>query len=145
MPAQQVHVQRTIPGEAAAIFAVYADHARWKEWVGVPARIERAGSPDPNGAGCIRVLGPRPFAAREEILEFSPPDRLTYRVLSGGLPMRNHHATVDFTPVGGGVRIDWRCEFESVVPGLGGIFRRNVSRLFGRVLDGIAKAQIPAG
>jgi hypothetical protein len=118
---------------------VYTDHAGWAEWGGVgTARIEREGSPPPNGAGCIRVLGPGRFAAHEEILDFEPGRRMTYRIVKGGIPIRDHFGEVLFEPDGDGTRIVWRCRFESKIPGLGPVFRALVARLFRGVLDGMA-------
>lgn len=109
----------------------------------IRARIDREGDPAPNGAGCIRVLGPGPFAAHEEILSFEEGKRMTYRILKGGLPIRDHFGEVDFEPDGDGTRIRWRCRFESKVPGLGPLMRVGVTRMFRGVLDGLAEKKFP--
>ena len=141
---QHVEVTRRIAGPVEEVFATYTDHVGWAEWGGVArAEIEREGDPPPNGAGCIRVLGPRGFAAREEIVSFDPPKRMTYRILSGGLPIRDHLGEVDFEADGDGTRILWRCRFDSKVPGLGPLFRVGIRRLFRNVLDGLARERFP--
>lgn len=141
---QQVEVTRHIAGAPQEVWNAYTDHAGWAEWSGLlSARIEREGDPPPNGVGCIRVLGPGPFAAREEILAFEAPKRMTYRILGGGLPLRDHLGEVDFEPEGDGTRIVWRCRFASRVPGLGGLFRFFITRLFRRALEGLAKQRFP--
>jgi uncharacterized protein YndB with AHSA1/START domain len=123
---------------------VYTDHASWAEWAGGRAsRLERPGDPAPNGVGCVRVLGPGPLAAHEEILSFEPPKRMTYRIVGGGAPFRDHLGEVAFEPDGDGTRIVWRCRFESKIPGLGRFFRFMVSRLFRGVLDGLAEHHFP--
>lgn len=138
---------RRIEGPPQRVWDVYTDHAGWADWGGmVSARIEREGDPPPNGRGCIRVLGPGPLAAVEEILSFDPPKRMTYRIIRGGVPLRDHFGEVDFEPVGpdgAATRIVWRCRFESKIPGLGGLFRVMITRLFERVLDGMAKKKFP--
>lgn len=141
---ERIEVSRLILGSPQAVWDAYTDHRGWAEWGGVGwARLEREGVPAPNGVGCVRVLGPPGFAAREEILSFDAPKRMTYRVLGGGLPIRKHLGEVTLEPEGEGTQILWRCEFESKVPGLGPIFRFFVARLFRGVLDGLAEARFP--
>ncbi|MGH0030640.1 MAG: SRPBCC family protein [Myxococcota bacterium] len=144
---QRVEVVRIVAGSPQAVWDVYTDHAGWADWGGVvAARIERPGDPVPNGTGCVRVLGPRPFGAHEEILAFEPPKRMTYSLVKGGLPMRDHFGEVLFEPLGedgAATRVVWRCRFESKLPGLGGVFRAGITRLFRRVLDGMAARHFP--
>lgn len=140
---QQVEVTRRIRGSPQAVFDTYTDHLGWPEWGGPSARLEREGDPAPNGTGCIRVLGPGPLAVHEEILSFEPPKRMTYRIVKGLLPLRDHFGEVDFTPEGDGTRVVWRCRFESRVPGLGPLLRVVIAQLFRRVLDGLARHRFP--
>lgn len=145
-PMQRIEVVRRIAGRPEDVFDTYTDHVGWSEWGGIRgARIEQEGEPPPNGAGCIRVFGPGRLAAYEKILSFEPPKRMSYRVIKGGLPIRNHLGEVDFERDGDGTRIVWRCRFESKVPGLGPLFRVVVTRLFEGVLEGLAKNRFPDG
>jgi len=139
-------VTRRIAGPPQAVWDVYTDHVGWADWGGmVGARIERPGLAEPNGVGCVRVFGPGPLAAAEEILSFDAPRRMTYKIIGGGIPIRDHFGEVDFEPEDGGsaTRIVWRCRFESKIPGLGGFFRFMITRLFRRVLDGLAEHRFP--
>jgi uncharacterized protein YndB with AHSA1/START domain len=129
----EIEVTQKIPAPPAEVWAVYTDHAAFWSFMG-RAEIERVGEDDPNGSGCIRVLGPGRFAAREEILDFDPPKRLTYAVLPGGPPLKNHLGEVLFEEEAGGTRIVWRARFESRIPGLGFILRIVVQRVFARAL-----------
>lgn len=141
---QHIDVMRRIAGPPEAVFDTYTDHRGWADWGGMRnARLEREGDPPPNGVGCIRVLGPGPLAAHEEILSFDRPKRMTYRIVSGGLPIRDHFGEVDFEPEGDGTRIRWRCRFESKIPGLGPLLRVLVARLFRGVLEGLARERFP--
>jgi uncharacterized protein YndB with AHSA1/START domain len=141
---QHIEVVRRIAGSPDAVFRVYTDHAAWAAWGGIrTARIEREGNPPPNGSGCVRVLGPGRFAAHEEILDFEPGKRMTYRIVKGGLPLRDHFGEVLFERDGDGTRIVWRCRFESKIPGLGPLMRAAVARLFRRVLDDMAAQRFP--
>lgn len=143
---QQLEVRRRIAGAPQDVFAVYTDHVSWSEWAGFgPARLARAGVPAPNGVGCVRVLGPAFAAAHEEVLSFEPPKRMTYTIVKGFPLIRDHFGEVDFEPYGGGTLVTWRCRFESLVPGLGGLIRRALTRAFTRALDGLAEQRFPEG
>jgi uncharacterized protein YndB with AHSA1/START domain len=141
---QEVEVIRRFAEPPERVFAVYTDHAGWSAWAGVgSSRLARPGRPDPNGSGALRVLGPGPFAASEEILDFEPPKRMSYRVVRGPLPLRDHHGEVHFEPDAGGTRVVWRCRFESGVPGMGWLLRAIVTRVFRRALEGLAARGLP--
>jgi uncharacterized protein YndB with AHSA1/START domain len=141
---QHVEVVRHFPEPPEQVFAVYTDHAGWGRWAGVgSARLARRGSPDPNGTGALRVVGPGPFAAHEEVLDFEPPKRMTYRVVRGPIPFRDHFGEVRFEPDAGGTRVVWRCRFEPSLPGLGPLLRAIVTRVFRRALDGLAARGLP--
>ena len=141
---QQIFVERWIRGPVEAVFDTYTDHVGWADWGGLPAaRIEREGDPAPNGAGCVRVFGPAPFAAYEEVVDFEPPKRMTYRVLRGGIPIKNHFGEVDFETEGEGTRIRWNVRFDSKIPGLGPLLRIGLARFFRGVLDGLAEKRFP--
>ena len=119
------------------VFGIVADGARWREWAGpmVPGSMwEREGDPAPGGVGAIRKLGRRPVFAREEIVEYDPPRRLSYVVLSG-LPTRDYRADVDLSPDDGGTSIEWRGEFAPSVPGTGSLLRV----VLRRIIAGLAR------
>jgi uncharacterized protein YndB with AHSA1/START domain len=141
---EQVEVRRRIAGEPQAVFDAYTDHVSWSEWAGVgPARLAREGVPAPNGVGCVRVLGSGLTAVHEEVLCFEPPKRMTYKIVKGFAVIRDHFGEVEFEPYGGGTLVTWRCRFASRVPGLGGVLRRAVTRLFTKALEGLAEQRFP--
>ena len=110
-----------------------ADAPRWREWAGPLIRRsmwERAGHPEPGGVGAIRKVGAPPVWGREEILEYEPPRRLVYTILSGQ-PVRDYRAEVELTPVDGGTAISWRSRFEPVIPGTGAFMRWFLARIVG--------------
>ena len=142
---QHVEVRRHIDAPPGAVWDAYTDHVGWSGWAGVGrVRLAREGDPHPNGVGCIRVLGPGPLAAREEVLGFEPPERMTYRVVSGGLPMRDHLGEVRFEAEDAGTRVVWRCRFEPRIPGTGLLLQRLVTWIFRRALEGLARRRFPA-
>lgn len=136
---------RHIAAPPAAVWEVFADHAGWKSWAGFyDSWLEREGAPDRNGAGCVRAFSGAPgLAVYEEVLEFEPPRRMTYRVVRGGLPIRDHLGEVILAPEAGGTRLVWRCRFESKLPGLGPLLRAIVSFVFRRALRGLARKRFP--
>jgi uncharacterized protein YndB with AHSA1/START domain len=136
---QNVEVTRTLPARPEQIWKVYTDHAGWTEWAGIShSSLFVEGKPDKNGTGAVRRLGTYGFYAHEEILEFEPPRRMTYRVVKGGLGMKNHLGEVLFEPDGDETRITWRCRFESKIPGFSRIMRGIVIRVFTDALNGLA-------
>jgi len=136
---QQVEVIRTVEGSPQQVWDVYTDHAGWKSWAGLQhSSLEKAGAGDRNGTGAVRRLGSYGLYAFEEILDFEPPVRMTYRVVKGGLPMKNHLGEVLFAPDGRGTRVTWRCRFASGIPGLGWFLRLYIAWFFRSAMEGFA-------
>jgi uncharacterized protein YndB with AHSA1/START domain len=137
---QEIEVEHRYAAPPQEVWDVYTDHAGWKGWAGMShSRLTRTGSPDPNGAGCIREIGSGPGKVLEEVVEFEPPKRMTYRVVGGIAPMRDHLGEVLFEADGDGTRIIWRCRFESSVPGLGWVLRHGVTVFFRSALKGLER------
>ncbi len=141
---QHVEVSRRFAAPPQRVWEVYTDHAGWKEWAGFSRSwLETEGRPDRNGTGAVRAFGAGPVVAYEEVLDFEPPKRMTYRVVKGPLPMKNHLGEVIFEPDGDGTRVTWRCRFDSRVPGLGWPMRALVTRVFRNALEGLARHSFP--
>jgi len=137
---QHVEIEKRVHAPRQLVFDTYTDHVGWGDWGGVGrVQLEREGSPPPNGVGCVRVITRSGLSVWEEVLSYEPPKRMTYRVVKGGLPFRDHLGEVCFEEDGEGTRIVWRCRFESAIPGLGPVFRRIVEAVFRGVLDGLAR------
>jgi SAM-dependent methyltransferase/uncharacterized protein YndB with AHSA1/START domain len=136
---QHVEVERRFGAPPAQVWQVYTDHAGWSAWAGLGrASLEREGHPERNGSGAVRCFRNGPVAVFEEVLDFEPPKRMTYRVVRGGLPMKDHLGEVVLEPDGAGTRLVWRCRFDSRIPGLGAPLRWLVTRVFERALAGLA-------
>jgi uncharacterized protein YndB with AHSA1/START domain len=139
-----VEVERHFDAPPEDVWKVYTDHAGWSAWAGfTKSWLEVEGEPDRNGSGAVRAFGSAGVTAYEEILEFDPPKRMTYHVLRGGLPMKNHYGEVVLSPEDGGTRLTWRCRFDSKVPGLGGLMKLIVTRVFRTALAGLATHSFP--
>jgi hypothetical protein len=137
---QHVEVQQLIAAPVQLVWNQYTDHVSWTDWAGFGrVRREREGLPAPNGVGCVRAISSFGVSVYEEVLSFDPPRRMTYRIVRGGLPIRDHLGEVLFEPRDGGTLVTWRCQFDSRIPGLGGVFRAVITRLFRNGLRGLAQ------
>lgn len=81
------------------------------------ARLEREGSPVPDGIGAIRVLGVDPAKPtkcnREEVVAFDAPTHFGYKLLSGQ-PLDDYRSDVRLTATPeGGTRITWESRFDT--------------------------------
>lgn len=129
-----------------ALFALLADATGWKQWAGWFVREsfwEREGTPPPGGVGAIRKVGAKPVYGREETVEYDPPKRYAYRILSGQ-PVKSYRADVELTPIEAGTRVRWSGRFEPSIPGTGPLMRRYFQRLvagFARRLAAYAERQ----
>jgi len=141
---QKVIVVREFTAELQAVWDIYTDHSGWSEWAGVHrSTLEVQGHPHKNGSGAVRCLGSFGVNAYEKIVDFEPPVKMTYTVLKGGLPMKNHLGEIVLEPAGGKTRLTWTCTFDSKIPGLGWLFRRYINYFFRSALDGLAKHSFP--
>lgn len=143
---QKVEVTHTIDAPVQAVWDRYTDHVSWSEWAGFgTVQLEREGTPPPNGVGCVRVFCNAGLkVVHEEVLAFEPPRRMTYRIVRGPVPLKDYLGEVLFEPKDGGTRIIWRCQFDSKIPGLGGLCRTLITRRFRNALAGLARTQFIA-
>ncbi len=140
----EVEVRRRFSATPQEVWDVYTDHAGWSAWARIaPSKLIREGAPDRNGTGAVRRLGPGPAAADEEVIDFEPPKRMTYTVIRGLLPIRNHLGEVTFEPDGDGTLVVWRCRFESTLPLVGGLIQKVVTGIFRAALEGLARHRFP--
>jgi len=139
---QHVEIKRRIAAPRQAVWDRYTDHVSWSEWAGLgKVRLDREGVPRPNGVGCVRVITANGVSVHEEVLTFESPRRMTYRVVKGGLPMKDHLGEVEFADDDGGTLVTWRCRFNSKIPGFGFIFRLIVIKVFRDALEGLSREE----
>jgi len=137
---QQVEVQQFIGAPIETVWDRYTDHVSWTDWAGLGrVRLERQGVPAPNGVGCVREMSNLGVKLYEEVLTFDRPQRMTYRIVRGAMPIRDHQGEVVFEPRDGGTLVTWRCQFDSRIPGMGGAFRALLTRLFRNALQNLAR------
>jgi uncharacterized protein YndB with AHSA1/START domain len=141
---QEIEVEREFCAPQQEVWDVYTDHAGWSAWAGFQKSwLEVAGSPDRNGTGAVRGFSSAGVRVFEEVVEFEPPKRMTYRVVRGGGPMKDHLGEVVFEPDGAGTRVIWCCRFNSKVPGLGPLMRFFVTWILRRALEGLERHSFP--
>ncbi|HEY2775139.1 MAG TPA: SRPBCC family protein [Candidatus Binatia bacterium] len=141
---QHIEVKRHFRAPVADVWDRYTDHADWKNWAGFSdSWLEKEGRPDRNGVGCIRVLSSNGVKVYEQVVEWEPGRRFAYRIIRGGLPLKDHYGETMFAPDGDGTMITWRVRFDSRIPGLGWLMRLIVERIFRNGLDGLAKKYFP--
>ncbi|MBW2236393.1 MAG: SRPBCC family protein [Deltaproteobacteria bacterium] len=104
--------------------------------MGGHARLEVGGGGKPRPVGAVRGFA---GGMREKVLEFEPPKRMTYTVVGGFFPVRDHLGEVTFAEDGEGTRVVWRCRFEPKIPGTGALMQRFITFFFTRGLRGLEK------
>lgn len=143
---QKFEVQQVIDAPVQVVWDRYTDHASWTEWAGLgQVRLVREGAPLRNGVGCVRAISNGPLTVYEEVVSFDPPRRMTYRLVRGPVPMKDHFGEVLFEPNGHGTLVTWRCQFNSAIPGLGGLFRVLIARMFRSTLAKLARLPLAEG
>jgi len=131
---QRVEVERVIEAPPEAVFARFNDHAGWSAWAGAgKISLAREGTPDRNGVGCVRAFESA-MGLQEEVTEFEPPRRMTYRIVRGGFPITNHRGEVLFEPHARGTRLVWSVDFASRIPFSERAIARFLRSMFGRLL-----------
>lgn len=131
-------VSRHVAASPARVWGVVSDHTGMPRWTPFHrAVLERPGQPHPNGVGAVRslhLIGP---STREEVLDFEPPHRLRYRLLSG-LPFRDYIGELTIEPEGTGSRLSTDLRFRARIPGtqfFGPIAIRLATRSAARVAE----------
>lgn len=112
--------ERQVAAAPEIVFEVLTDHRRYAEITPVrKSALEREGEPAPNGVGAIRVLSGVGPALREEVIDYEPSVRFSYKLLSGA-PLRDHVGTVELTPEAGGTKVVYAVRTSPTLPLVGG-------------------------
>jgi Polyketide cyclase / dehydrase and lipid transport len=102
-------------------------------------RLEREGSPEPNGVGAVRALGAVGPPFREEVTEFERPHRFSYRALSGVPTASEHGGTIDLTEQGGQTLLRWRVNSSTKLPLPDAVWVALVRPVIKQLLNGVVK------
>lgn len=101
-------------------------------------RLDPIGMDERNGLGAIRHIHAAGPPVVEEVVEWDPPYRYVYVLLSGA-PIRKHRGEVRVEEADIGARATWRIQFEPVIPLSGLVLKPVMQRLAGALLKGAAK------
>ena len=139
-----VHVTRSIPAPAEAIFDLLADHANYDRFRGINgSELLREGEPAPNGLGALRRIKVRPLTFEEEMTAYDRPNRLDYLIVKLNVPFEHDGGSITLSPDGDATRVDWRSSFSVPTPLIGGpqelIWQPVLGRGFRRVLEDIER------
>ncbi len=143
---EKVKVVRKFKAQPDELWETYTDHSNWNKWAGISrSTLAIEGKPDKNGTGAVRCFGSFGIYAYEKIIDFEPPVRMTYTVIKGGLPQKNHLGEVLLEQHKNQTILTWKYRFDLKIPipGLGFIMNRYVTRLFRSMLDGLAIYKFP--
>ena len=134
----KLRFERPTTAPIDVLWGVLTDHRGYTRW-GAAERVtlEVEGSPDVNGTGAVRRIEQGPVRVREQILEFEPPRRFRYTVLSGP-PVKDYFAEVRLTESAGGTALQWRVDFEPRLRGTGHV----VAWVVGAVIQRLMKKAI---
>jgi ribosome-associated toxin RatA of RatAB toxin-antitoxin module len=139
-----IHVTRTIPAPAEAVFDLLADHANYDQFRPIQAsRLLREGEPAPNGVGALREIKVRPLTFEEEITAYERPDRLDYLIVKLSVPFEHQGGSIRLAAEGDATAVDWRSTYRVPTPIIGGIeefaWQPLLSRGFRQVLEDVER------
>lgn len=148
MGRQQVSVQVRANVHPRGVWDLLADVRTWPEWSGFDqAEYELPTVPDLHGVGAVRLLRAGRLRARDTVLLFDPPKRLSYSYV-GSLPVTEHWADVTLVRQDDGTLITWRATFVPKLPLTGRLLRvvmRKVLRDVASALAAAAEARCSSG
>ena len=131
----RIDVHAVSDAPPSAVFALLHDVSTWPDWADfATARLEREGSPDPDGVGAIRAFTGQ-ANTREEVVAVEQDRHFAYVLLSG-IPIRDYRADVRLIPTAsGGTEISWQSSFTAKVPGT----TRLIEKRLGAFIDDTAR------
>jgi ribosome-associated toxin RatA of RatAB toxin-antitoxin module len=141
---RSIHVTRTIPAPAEAVFDLLADHENYDRFPGINgSELLREGDPAPNGLGALRRIKVRPLVFEEEITAFDRPNRLDYLIVKLNIPFEHQGGSIRLAPAGDATAVDWRSTFTVPTALIGGLEERVwvpvLNRGFRRVLEDVER------
>lgn len=115
-----VEVERTIPAPITDVFDWLTDVTNFQR-VPMVRRVTlvRPGNTNGNGVGAVRLIVTPLMRLTEEIIEYTPPTQVRYRILNAVPRLRHQDGTLDFTEVTDGTHVRWHSTFEVASRGSG--------------------------
>jgi Polyketide cyclase / dehydrase and lipid transport len=118
MSQRTARAEASSPAAIGVVWHLLSSVETWPSWsLHKEARLERNGSPTPNGLGAMRVLGRTSKKVnREEVVAFEAPNHFAYQLLSG-MSVEGYRADIRLAPDSeGGTRITWESHFDKRGP-----------------------------
>lgn len=135
-----VTVKRRIKAPAETVFERLTDHAGYGRFPGIRwARLARAGHPDPNGTGALRVVDGGVFRFHEEITGFDRPHRMDYRIVKSWPPAEHRGGSVELHPQGDVTEVVWTSTFRVSWPLVSGVSEMVLARIVKLFFSGILR------
>jgi uncharacterized protein YndB with AHSA1/START domain len=136
---EDIDVRQHIDAPPSKVWALLDDSSSWPNWTSIDAfELERAPE-SPGATGEIRRFKTGPITVREEIVERTPEQRLSYRLL-GGLPVKDYVAVIDLEPDEDGTDVRWHTTFSGKAPATGWFFRLMLGKATRDFVKGLARA-----
>jgi uncharacterized protein YndB with AHSA1/START domain len=119
------------------VYDYLAEHENLGPLFGAKIARVRDGEASRNGVGSVRQLRIGILPPFEEtIVEAVPNERIDYRITKGS-PLRHHHGSMRFAPVGSGSKLNYVIEFGAVMPGLDRVIKPGLERSIRKGLGAI--------
>lgn len=136
---QRVHVVQDFTAPVEQVYAHLARHENLEKVFGARITRVRDGHTTPDGVGSVRELKVSPLipAFQETVTQAEPNELIEYRITRGG-PLKDHVGLMRFARTGTGTRLDYTIDFESKVPGAGGVIKGLLEKNVRKGLAGIA-------
>lgn len=119
MSQQNISISQDFTQDVNSIFALVSEHNNLSRVFGIPVARIKDGSDMPNGVGSVRRMGPWPLGTHETVTEYTPNERVAYKITKFGGPIRNHSGEVLFSTQGDGSRVTWNIAFDTFPEALG--------------------------
>jgi len=146
---QEIHVRALFDAPVARVFEAVSDHERFLSAGRTRAVVIKPGSPDRNGAGCLReVRGGGRLRFVEEVTAWEPPSAYEYMIRECSLPVVHHGGRLSLTPQGGGTVVEWTSRFEIPMPLVGGVVASVARRILAKTFSDFllrAKKRVEGG
>ena len=129
-------------GDRASVYELLADGSTWPTWSPIGSfDLLASGDGDPEGLGAVRLFTTGRHRSRERVVERRPGVSFAY-VLEAGLALQDYKAVITLAPAAGGAgtTINWRSTFTAKVPGMGGLYRRQLGAFIDQCVQGLAAA-----
>jgi len=139
MRTYDIEARSTSAAAPDTVFEVIAATEQWPNWaIQDEATLEHEGAENRQGVGAIRRFRTGKYVLRERVVEYQPPRRFVYELLSG-MPVKGYRGEVTLEPTAdGGTAIRWHSTFRPKIPGTGSMIRGRLAAIIQGTIDRLA-------